>query len=92
MVLAQAPHRLPELLFGGPAEDFGRVKLTAVQVRKPQLASPSALIGETNAEVKGDGLIGETERGQLVKDRLSWVESIHAVWPSRHCNSSGGRR
>ena len=85
MVVPEVPDRLPEILFGGSAEDFGRRPFGFGVFRpKQDAAAPDAVLGAAQGESNGDFLSVETQGGQVVDDRFPRMGDIVSCWLCGH--------
>lgn len=83
MMLAQASHRLPEILLGTRTEDLGRLPLSA-RIDEEETTPPVAIITPAETQADGDGLAFEAERGKIVDDGIARV--MRGAAKRLHCH------
>jgi len=79
MMIAQVPHRLPQLLLRGSAEDLGRGALVLGVLRaKKHPTAPDGVLGASDREAYSDELSVEPNRGEVVNDCFAWFRNARS--------------
>ena len=74
VMIPQVPYRLPEIGFGGGAEDLGRRALV-LGIRRPEMDTPPPrpVVGPADRETDSDTLPFESYGGEIMNDGRTLV-------------------